>query len=95
MPMTHLDPASIEATVLGLVARAHRLRPATAARSLDITRKKLQTAIDHLEADGLVHVEPHPHDDRSKMVSLTSAGRTHAASLPKGAPSRPAEALSA
>ena len=75
------DPESVEIAVLDLIARAHRMRPATVARALDVSRKRVEGAINRLIADGLVFTMPNPHDERSNVVCLTATGHARALAL--------------
>ena len=76
-----LHPESLEAAVLDMVAKVHRMRPATAAKTMDISRKRIESAINRLVDEGLVYTLPNPHDDRSKVVCLTANGHMQAVAL--------------
>lgn len=78
MIRSHLPPGSVEAAVLEMTAQSHRLRPASAAKQLNVSRAKLQKAIDRLEAAGLVFTAPNPHDERQRVVCLTDMGESFA-----------------
>ena len=41
-----------------------------------LTSGSITSAVDRLEAEGLVKREPHPSDRRASLVSLTKAGRS-------------------
>ena len=69
---------TIELALLELTAGSHKVRPAAAAKLLKVTRARIGRAIDRLESEGLVHTVANPHDERSRLVCLTSAGQMRA-----------------
>lgn len=75
MSTTHLDPSSVEATLLELAAQSHRVRPSQAAREIGVSRSRLQKAVEFLESQGLAYTAPNPHDERSRVVCLTAEGQ--------------------
>jgi MarR family 2-MHQ and catechol resistance regulon transcriptional repressor len=50
-------------------------------RRIDLTSGAITTAVDRLEARGLVAREAHPTDRRARIVRLTPEGREQAATL--------------
>src|SRR5947207_2578159 len=48
-------------------------------RRIELTSGAITTAVDRLEARGLVTREPHPTDRRARIVRLTAAGDRQAA----------------
>lgn len=72
---------SLETALIDLTARSHRLRPAKAARTLGVTRARVQKAIEQLVAEGLAFNAPDPHDGRVNVVCLTTSGQMRALEL--------------
>src|SRR5205809_2059344 len=50
-------------------------------RRIELTSGAITTAVDRLEAHGLVTREAHPGDRRTRIVRLTAAGRRQAATI--------------
>lgn len=69
---------SIESALLELTAARHRIRPAAAAKLLNVTRMRITRATERLRAEGLIDTEPHPGDARSCLLLLTSEGESRA-----------------
>ena len=61
--------------VMALASHDARCTPTQLARRLGVTRQSMQKTIKQLEEAGLVELEPHPTDGRSKQIVLTSVGR--------------------
>jgi DNA-binding MarR family transcriptional regulator len=49
--------------------------PGRLARAFQVTRGAMTNTLGKLEGKGFIHVEPDPTSGRSKIVTLTSAGR--------------------
>ncbi len=49
--------------------------PAELARAFQVTKGAMTNTLQRLQAAGLVAVRPNPEDGRSKLVSITDAGR--------------------
>jgi DNA-binding MarR family transcriptional regulator len=49
-----------------------------------VSKPRLSVHVTTLEADGFVTREPHPHDRRASIVTLTTSGRRHLARLTPG-----------
>lgn len=78
MNTPYIRPGSVEAVILEMTARSHRLRPASAAKDLNVSRGRLQRVINQLETQGLVITAPDPHDERQSVVRLTELGERQA-----------------
>ena len=74
----HLADSGVQprtyAVLMALAARDGQAQHELSAR-LGIHRNVMVTIIDTLEADGLVHRRPHPHDRRAFAVTLTPSAR--------------------
>jgi len=71
--------ARYEALMLLSFARAGALPLGRMGPRLMIHPTSVTNIVDRLEADGLVHREPHPSDRRTTLARITPAGRALAA----------------
>lgn len=67
--------------VMALATHEAVCTPTQLARRLGITRQSMQKTLNQLEEAGLVGLEPHPTDGRSKQVILTPVGQQVRTSL--------------
>lgn len=61
--------------LLDVIETRGPIRPGEIAIMLDQAPRTTATAIDALEADGLVRRAAHPHDRRAHLVTITPKGR--------------------
>src|SRR6478752_4257120 len=88
-----LDLGLSDFVVLEMLLHKGPMKVNDIGRKVDLTSGSITTAVDRLEARGLVSRELNPEDSRSRIVQLTAKGRTlirtafaaHAASLEKAA----------
>lgn len=67
--------------VMALASHQAQCTSAQLARRVGVTRQSMQKTLNQLREAGLVELEPHPTDGRSKQVVLTSVGQQVCTSL--------------
>lgn len=74
----HLEPVGLRITqflTLSALNEVGSIAVHVLAERLDIERTAMGKMVGYLERDGLVSIKPSPADGRSRLITLTAAGR--------------------